>query len=232
LIRPESIDSESPGIVEFDQTTREDRLGSFYRVYVEFILRRVVHDLGNSVSGINSLSDYHLRSGVTDPGLEESLTLIRESAELSRELLVAVGDLLQPADAEEELIPVHTLIEETGRFVLLLLPRSIKLEISGTDQKEPIISVLRGDFLRKILALIAMDVNDLRIPTGSIRLGYESDGKKVSIHYRSTLHSGSALRERASALLSNLSRTTEVDACVEAEDFVLTLTFPLAEHVE
>ena len=78
---------------------REDRLGPFYRVYVEFILRRVVHDLGNSVSGINSLSDYHLRSGVSDPGLEESLTLIRESAELSRELLVAVGDLLQPADA-------------------------------------------------------------------------------------------------------------------------------------
>lgn len=215
--------------VEFNQTTREDRLGAFYRVYVEFILRRVVHDLGNSVSGINSLSDYHLRSGVSDPGLEESLTLIRESAELSRELLVAVGDLLQPADAEEELVQVHALIEEAGKFVLLLLPRSIKLEISGTEQKEAVISVLRGDFLRKILALIAMDVNDLRIPTGNIQLGYVSDGKVVRIHYRSTLHSGSALRERASALLANLSRTTEVEACVEAEDFVVTLTFPLVE---
>ena len=75
--------------MELSQTTREDRLGPFYRVYVDFILRRVVHDLGNSVSGINSLSDYHLRSGVADPGLEESLTLIRESAELSRDLLVA-----------------------------------------------------------------------------------------------------------------------------------------------
>jgi hypothetical protein len=218
--------------VEFDQRNREDQLGPFYRAYVEFILRRVVHDLGNSVSGINSLSDYHLRSGINDPGLEESLTLIRESAELSRELLVAVGDLLQPADPEEELVNVQKLIEEAGKFVLLLLPRSIKLEISGSEQKGAVISVLRGDFLRKILALIAMDVNDLRIPTGTIQLGYLLDGKNVRIHYRSTLNSSSALRERAAALLANLSRSTEVDARVDAEAFLLTLTFPLVELVE
>ena len=153
--------------MEVDQTAREDRSDPFYRVYVEFILRRVVHDLGNSVSGINSLSDYHLRSGVNDPGLEESLTLIRESAELSRELLVAVGDLLQPADAEEEVVHVQTLLEEVAKFVSLLLPRSIKLETSGTEQKDAVISVLRGDFLRKILALVAMDVNEIRIPAGN-----------------------------------------------------------------
>ena len=151
--------------MEFSETSREDRLGPFYRVYVEFLLQRVVHDLGNSVSGINSLSDYHLRSGVTDPGLEESLTLIRESAELSRELLMAVGDLLQPADAEEELIRIRTLIGDITKFVSLLLPRSIKLETSGTEGNDGVISVLRGDFLRKILALIAMDVNGVRIPT-------------------------------------------------------------------
>ena len=94
--------------VELSRTTGEDRLGPFYRAYVEFILRRVVHDLGNSVSGMNSLSDYHLRSGVSDPALEESLTLIRESAELSRDLLLGVGDLLQPDDVEEELVRVGT----------------------------------------------------------------------------------------------------------------------------
>jgi hypothetical protein len=218
--------------VELDQRNREDQLGPFYRAYVEFILRRVVHDLGNSVSGINSLSDYHLRSGVNDPGLEESLTLIRESAELSRELLVAVGDLLQPADPEEELVDVQKLIEEAGKFVLLLLPRSIKFEMSGSEQKGAVISVLRGDFLRKILALIAMDVNDLRIPTGTIQLGFLLDGKNVRINYRSTLNSSSALRERAAALLANLSRSTEVDARVDAEAFLLTLTFPLVELVE
>jgi hypothetical protein len=218
--------------VEFSHTAREDRLGPFYRVYVEFILRRVVHDLGNSVSGINSLSDYHLRSGVDDAGLEESLTLIRESAELSRELLLAVGDLLQPAGEEEELVHVQTLIAEAGKFVSLLLPRSIKFETSGMEQKDAIVSVVRGDFLRKILALIAMDVNEVRIPSGTIGLGWTPEGRNVRIHYRSTLLSGSALRERAAELMANLSRCTEINASVDAEAFVLTMTFPLVEEQE
>jgi len=218
--------------VELSDTTREDRLGPFYQVYVDFILRRVVHDLGNSVSGINSLSDYHLRSGISDPALQESLTLIRESAEQSRDLLVAVGDLLQPADAEEEVVHVQTLIEEVGKFVTLLLPRSIKLEMSGTEQLDAVISLLRGDFLRKILALIAMDLNDLRIPTGTIQLGWIRDEKSARIHYRSNLRSGSGLREQAQDLLANLSRRTAVDACIDAEAFVVTMTFPLVELAE
>jgi hypothetical protein len=213
-------------------TASEDRLGPFYRVYVEFILRRVVHDLGNSVSGINSLSDYHLRSGVNDPGLEESLTLIRESAELSRELLVAVGDLLQPAEPEEEVVQVQTLLEEARKFILLLLPRSIKLETSDPERKDALISVLRGDFLRKILALVAIDVNEIRIPTGIIHLGAICDEKTVRIQYRSNLRSSAALREQAPALLANLSRSIEINACLDAEAFVVTMTFPLVELVE
>ncbi len=216
--------------VEVSQTTPEDPLGPFYRAYVEFILRRVVHDLGNSVSGINSLSDYHLRSGVNDPGLEESLTLIRESAELSRELLVAVGDLLQPSDAGEELVHVQTLLEEVGKFVSLLLPRSIKLQTSGAEQPDAVISVLRGDFLRKILALVGMDVNGLRIPKGTIELGWIAGANNARIHYRSTLPSGSALRDQAGALMANLSRCIEVNADVDEEAFVLTMTFPLVEE--
>jgi hypothetical protein len=218
--------------VELSESVREDRLGPFYRVYVEFVLQRVVHDLGNSVSGINSLSDYHLRAGVNDPALEESLTLIRESAESSRELLMAVGDLLQPADAEEEVVHVQELIAEVVKFISLLLPRSVKLETSGVEQKDEGISLLRGDFLRKILALVAMDLSEVRIPTGTIKLGWIRDDKNVRIHYRSGISSGSALREQAPALLANLSRSLEINACVDAEAFVLTMTFPLVELSE
>jgi hypothetical protein len=218
--------------VESIETARDDHLGPFYRVYVEFILQRVVHDLGNSVSGINSLSDYHLRAGVSDPGLEESLTLIRESAESSRELLMAVGDLLQPADPEEEIVHVEKLINEVAKFVSLLLPRSIKLETSGKEQKDALISVLRGDFVRKFLALVAMDLREVRIPTGTIGLGWVRDENSVRIHYRSGLSSGSALREQAPLLLANLSTRIEVNACVDAEAFVLTMTFPIVELTE
>jgi hypothetical protein len=218
--------------LESNETAPGDPLGPFYRVYVEFVLQRVVHDLGNSVSGINSLSDYHLRAGVSDPGLEESLTLIRESAESSRELLMAVGDLLQPSDPEEEIVRVQNLIDEVAKFVSLLLPRSIKLEITGKEQKDGLISILRGDFIRKSLALVAMDLSEIRIPTGTIGLGWAGDEKSVRIIYRSSLSSGSALREQAPALLANLSKRIEVNACVDAEAFVLTMTFPLAELTE
>ena len=153
--------------------------------------------------------------------------MIRESAELSRDLLLGVGDLLQPNDVEEELIQVSTLIAEAGRFISLLLPKSIKFEISGAEQNDAVISLVRGDFLRKILALVAMDVNETRIPTGSIELICTRDEKNVRILYRSTLRSDSALRERAPGLLANLSRSTEVDVVVDAAAIALTMTFPI-----
>ena len=207
-------------------------MGPFFRVYLDFLVRRVVHDLGNSISGINSLSDYHLRSGITDPGLEESLRLIRESAEQSRELLVAVGDLLQPGEPEEELVEVQTLVEEAAKMLRLLLPRSIKLETTGLERNDSIISVLRGDFLRKMLALVAMDVGSLRVPSGTIVLGCAFEGKSARIVYRSVVGSASKLRECAPEFLTNLSSSAEVTGATEGDAFVLTMTFPLVELVE
>jgi hypothetical protein len=227
-----SAEEDSQGRVEFNQTTTEDRMGPFFRVYLDFLVRRVVHDLGNSISGINSLSDYHLRSGITDPGLEESLLLIRESAEQSRELLVAVGDLLQPAEPEEELVEVQTLVEEAAKMLSLLLPRSVKLETTGLERNNSVISVLRGDFLRKILALVAMDLGGLRVPSGTIRLSCAREGESVRVVYRSIIGSASKLRERAPELLKNLSSGTEVEGSVEGDAFVLTMTFPLVELFE
>lgn len=211
--------------MESNQTTNEDAMGPFFRVYQDFLLQRVVHDLGNSISGINSLSDYHLRSGIADPGLEESLRLIRESAEQSRALLMAAGDLLQPVEREEELVEVQTLIKETAKMLSLLLPRSVKLETTGLDRNDAIISVLRGDFSRRILALVAIDVGSFRIPSGTIRLGSTCDGESVRIFYRSMV--GSKLRELAPELMTNPSAGVVVKGGVEGDAFVLSMTFPL-----
>jgi hypothetical protein len=202
-------------------------MGPFFRVYQDFLLRRLVHDLGNSISGINSLSDYHLRSGIADPGLEESLRLIRESAEHSRALLMAAGDLLQPAETEEELVEVQTLIEETAKMLSLLLPRSVKLETTGSDRNDAIVSVLRGDFSRRILALVAMDVGSFRVPSGTIRLGCTCDGESVRVVYRSI--GGSKLRERAPELMTNPSASVVLKGGVEGDAFVLSMTFPLIQ---
>jgi hypothetical protein len=202
-------------------------MGPFFRVYQDFLLRRVVHDLGNSISGINSLSDYHLRSGIADPGLEESLRLIRESAEHSRALLMAAGDLLQPTETEEELVEIQTLIEETAKMLSLLLPRSVKLETTGSDRNDAIVSVLRGDFSRRILALVAMDVGSFRVPSGTIRLGCTCDGESVRVVYRSI--GGSKLRERAPELMTNPSASVVLKGGVEGDAFVLSMTFPLIQ---
>jgi hypothetical protein len=209
--------------------THDERLGAFDRAYREFLLRRVVHDLGNSISGINSLSDYHLRSGVNDSALAESLTLIRESAELSRELLVAVGTLLQPADVEEELVHVRTLVDETAKSLSLLVPRSVKLETSGNGRADALISVLRGGFQRKILALAAMELTNVRIPAGRIKLGWTSDSKKVLIQFRSGVRSGSELAEEAPGFLSDLSRRVEVTGVADEGASLVTMMFPIIE---
>ena len=71
-----------------------------------------------------------------------------------------------------------------------------------------------------------MDVNELRIPTGTIELVWTRDEKNVQIRYRSTLRSDSALRERAPALLANLSRSTEVDVAVDAAAIVVDNDLP------
>jgi hypothetical protein len=219
-----------PPPVELNQLSNSDALGTYYRVYLEFILRRVVHDLGNSISGINSLSDYHLRSGVDDPGLEESLGLIRDSAEHSRHLLVMVGDLLQPPETAEELVHPSELIQEASKIVSMLLSRSVELESAeSADDRATGIFVVRGEFLRKVLALTAMDVSHLRIPSGKIFLGWEREGTKVRIIYRSIFHPPSNLRSQASTLMAHVGREAEVSSSIEGDEFTLSLYFPLVQ---
>ena len=211
---------------ETHQLSNSEALGVLYRVYLEFILRRVVHDLGNSISGINSLSDYHLRSGVADPGLEESLGLIRESAEHSRDLLIMVGDLLQPAETAEEPVEPSELIREASKIISMLLPRSVRLEINeGQDDDSTGVSVVRGEFLRKILALAAMDVSHLRIASGKIRLGWDRQGTDIRIFYRSAFDPASDLRSQAAILLSQISRGVKVSSAMEGDEFVVALSF-------
>ena len=214
-------------MVELNRLSTSEALGVFYRLYLEFILRRVIHDLGNSVSGINSLSDYHLRSGVNDPGLEESLGLIRDSAEHSRDVLITVADLLQPPETAEEFIRPSELIGEASKIATILLPRSVRLEIAeGQDDSSTGFSVVRGEFLRRFLALAAMDVSHLRIASGQICLGWDHDGARIRLFYRSKFNPPSELRSRASVVMEEVSRQVEVSSSWEGEELTLSLYFP------
>jgi len=223
----------APRTVELNQLSTSEALGAFYRVYLEFILRRVIHDLGNSISGINSLSDYHLRCGVNDPALEESLGLIRQSAEHSRDVLIMVGDLLQPAETAEEPVNPSELIREASKIAAELLPRSVRLEIAeAEDDGSTGISLVRGEFLRRFLALAAMDVYHLRIASGQICLGWEHEGARIRIFYRSKFSPPSDLRSRASVVMAQVSRDVEVSSSPEGEELILSLHFPAVQLSE
>jgi hypothetical protein len=110
----------------------------------------------------------------------------------------------------------------------MLLPRSVQLEIAQNEDDASIcVSVVRGDFLRKILALAAMDVNHLRMASGKICLGWDRAESRIRIFYRSIFNPASDLRSRAASLMEHVSRDVEVSSSRLGEEFTVTLSFPL-----
>jgi hypothetical protein len=204
-------------------------MGPFVPVYSDFLLGRILHDLANSISGIVSLSEYHLRQGVDDPSLDESLKLIHDSAEGSCALLIAAGNLRLSAEEDEELIRAEELIRETGKILSLLLPRSIKFETELLAGKDQVISVRRVDFSRRILALAAMDLSGLKIPSGSIRLSGEADSTTLRLIYHSVVCEGVKLREQADSFFANIGRAVQVSSQIDGNNFTLVMAFPLVK---
>jgi hypothetical protein len=85
---------------------------------------------------------------------------------------MAVGDLLQPAETEENPSRLNRW-SKNQQNSLSALPRSVKLEITGPERNNDVISVLRGDFC-SVLALVAVDVGSpafLREPSSWVAPG-------------------------------------------------------------
>jgi hypothetical protein len=202
------------------------QLGSFPSICLEFVLTRVVHDLTNSVSGVASLSRYHLCAGVSDSELEENLKLIHESAESARGLLVQVGNLLHPFEMEEKLVRVSDLLIETGKLLSTLLPRSIQFELQIRAEETAVISVLSNEFMRQILALTVVNFGNLRVPSGTIELRCKTDGRQVSVSYRSTIQPLLQLDAGIIDLFRNIGRDVVINEDTKDNCSILTMTFP------
>jgi len=204
--------------------------------YLDFLLGRLIHDFGNSVSGILSLADYHLRAGVTDPGLEDSLRLVYESADGSRRLLILVADLLEPVEKQEAIVVAAELIGETGKKIATLLPRTVTFENAIRSAAHDTISVRPGAFSKGILTLVALDLGGIRVPTGKIQLGSQTIDDKVHVFYRSLITaSGESHRKRAHKItdetiqvLGKMSQTVAISSNVEGDSFTVALVFPAA----
>ena len=202
--------------------------------YLDFLLGRLIHDFGNSVSGILSLADYHLRAGVTDPALEDSLRLVYESADGSRRLLILVADLLEPVEKQEAIVVAAELIGQTGKKIATLLPPTVTFESAIRSAAQDTISVRPGAFSKGILNLVALDLAGIRVPTGKIQLGSQTIDGKVHVFYRSLISPGGVIhRERGHKIaddtmqvLGNMSETVAISSNVDGDSFTVAMVFP------
>ena len=186
---------------------------SFSKICLEFVLGRLIHDLANSISGIESLSRYHLRGNIADSELKESLELIQQSANSGRDLLVAVGNLLHPTEIREELVRVSEIVTETGKLLVALMPKSIQFQAQIGTVDTDAISVSRSAFQRAILTLLAVNLGSRRVSAGMIELQSSTQEDQIAIEYRSTIQP----LTQPSAEITRLLRSVGPDVAVSAE---------------
>lgn len=186
-----------------------------------------MHDLGNSVGGILSLSDHHLRAGVGETALEESLRLIYDSSQAARQLLLTVGEILHPASLEPEVVRLSELMKELEGIFRLLLPRSLELVFFPSPGEE-CVRVVRNQFVRHFLSLVSLDVGSERVRPARISVSYRVEGDCARVQYDSTIRSNPELDAEAIALFEDLVDSPERMSCTQdQENFSLALCLPL-----
>jgi signal transduction histidine kinase len=156
-------------------------------VCLRFVLGRVIHDLSNSISGISSLSRFHLRGVVADPELRESLELIQQSADSSRNLIVAVASFLNPMRSSEEILKASDLVRETGQLISLLIPKSLQFETRIESGESDLIYVFRDLFFSQVVTAAALQFQETRAPVGKVSLECDTKGEWIEVGYRSSV---------------------------------------------
>jgi hypothetical protein len=149
-----------------------------------FLLLRVIHDLGNSISGILTLSEYHLRHNLPTEEVAESFRLIRESAETSREMLMAVGLLADEESQGPELVRVSEFLTDLLGQMTRIVPRNMGISLAG-ETSDAVIEVDPFDLRRAFIGLAATDYFAFGPKPCTIRLGVEAEPGKIWLIYRS-----------------------------------------------
>jgi hypothetical protein len=149
-----------------------------------FLLLRTLHDLGNSISGILTLSTHHLRNDLPAAEVTESFKLIRESAESARQMLVAVGSLTDEESQGPELVRVSDFLHELLRELQIVLPRSVSLHLER-GSSDAVIEVDQGRLRQAFFTLVAVNCLSFGAKAGNIRFGEEDESGKIWIVYSS-----------------------------------------------
>jgi len=177
---------------------------SFKTELWHFLLLRTLHDLGNSISGILTLSTHHLRNELPAEEVAESFKLIRESAEAARQMLIAVGSLTDEESQGPELVRVSDFLHQLLEQLQIIVPRSVSLHLEG-DSSDAVIEVDQGHLRQAFVMLVATNCLSFGARTGNIRLSEESDSGKIWIVYSSENKLDSDHGQRAAEIFEKLS---------------------------
>jgi signal transduction histidine kinase len=158
---------------------------SFETELWRFLLLRTIHDLGNSISGILTLSTHHLRNELPAEEVTESFKLIRESAESARQMLIAIGSLTDNESEGPELVGVSDFLRDLIRQIEWIVPRSVTLHLEG-DASDAIIKADPYRLRQALVTLIAVNCLSFGASAGSIRFGAENEAGKIWIVYISS----------------------------------------------
>jgi hypothetical protein len=157
---------------------------SFKTELWHFLLLRTIHDLGNSISGILTLSTHHLRNDLPAEEVAESFKLIQESAESARQMLIAVGSLTDEESQGPELVRVSDFLRELLRQLRIIVPRSVSLHLDG-DSSGAVIEVDQCHLRQAFVMLVAANCLAFGARAGNIQLSEAVEPGKIWIVYRS-----------------------------------------------
>ena len=177
---------------------------SFKTELWHFLLLRTLHDLGNSISGILTLSTHHLRNELPAEEVAESFKLIRESAEAARQMLIAVGSLTDEESQGPELVRVSDFLHQLLEQLQIIVPRSVSLHLEG-DSSDAVIEVDQGHLRQAFVMLVATNCLSFGARAANIRLSEASESGKIWIVYSSEHKLDSDHGQRAAEIFEELN---------------------------
>lgn len=202
---------------------------SFKTELWRFLLLRTIHDLGNSVSGILTLSTHHLRNELPAEEVTESFKLIRESAESARQMLITVGSLTDEESQGPELVRVSEYLQDLLRQMERIVPRSVSLHLSG-DASDAVIEVDPFHLRHAFFALVAADCLSFGARAGNIRFGTETESGKIWIVYSSKIKPNSELGHQVKEIFEKLDPPPDVTWSETDEELRLKIGYlPIAD---
>jgi hypothetical protein len=197
-----------------------------------FLLLRTLHDLGNNISGILTLSTHHLRNELPAEEVAESFKLIRESAESARQMLIAVGALTDEGSQGPELIRVSDFLHGLLRQLQIIVPRSVSLHLEA-NSSDALIEVDQGILRHAFITLVAANCLSLGAKAGNIRFAEEAESGRIWIVYSSKHKMDFDLSHRATEIFEKLNLPPDDLIWSETdEELKLRIRFSLVPDLE